>query len=352
MSSNYFIGGLEPRDDDKEDTMTVDGTTYIVSDKFKVMLRDSIIDWGTFLEVYNDNVEYRTMFDQIVKLLNIKENSTLHDMMLPLVKKIYHLPASAHIASMLRQFMIYEPMSIAIHATFNHIKHHYEYIVEKFVEIRNNYIKNNKLKANINDWKKLIKRWNDANEENDLDSSSIILLFLNPPKGLKSKLHIKVPGIDTGSLKKALTQFQYPGFCPKVPHQRLIRLLKFPINQFVKVIKQMDPSFKFPNYGKIEKEMAEILKSMSKKPEVPDIKGRESPPEDLVKASKLNLPGDKLSDAENIARVNLAKWYVRKILEFRKQLTNSGKAYEKYYEENARRINDINALLKKEMPIS
>lgn len=350
--SSYFIGGLEPRDDDQENTMTVDGTTYIVSDKFKVMLRDSIIDWGTFLEVYNNNVEYRTMFDQIIKLLNIKENSTIHDMMLPLVKKIYHLPAIAHLASMLRQFMIYEPISIAIHATFNHIKHHYEYIVEKFVEIRNKYIKHNKLTAKYNDWKKLIKRWNEANEEKDLDSSSIILLFLNPPDNLKPKLHITIPGVDTTHLKNALKHFQYPGFCPKVPHQRLIKLLKFPINHFVRVIKQMEPTFKFPNYTKVEKSMSDILDTKLKKPEVPDIKNRESPPDALVKTSKLSTSSENLSDSENIARINLAKWYVRKILEFRKMLLPSGKAYEKYYEENARRINDINSILKKELPIS
>ena len=40
----YKIGGLEPSTEESK-TLDVDGIKYVVSDKFKSMLRDSFIDW-------------------------------------------------------------------------------------------------------------------------------------------------------------------------------------------------------------------------------------------------------------------------------------------------------------------
>lgn len=347
----YFIGGLEPHASDKTEVLTIDGTTYVVSGKFKSMLRNLIIDWGTFLEVYNDNKEYREMFDQIVRILNIKENTVINTQMLDIIKKIYHLPASAHMASMMKQFMLYEPISIAIHAIFNQIKHHYEYIVKLFVESRNDYIAQHNIASSKNNWKKLIKYWDQMNEEHQLDSSSVILLFLNPPNGIRSKLHISIPKVDTGKLSSAISAFHYPGFCPRVPHKRLAQLLKFPINEFVNVIKQINPDATFPAYAKIEKFMVHALSHMEQKPDIADIRERESPPKDLVARSSQKKSIDELTDSELRARLDLAKWYVKQILEFRKKLVKTGEKYESYYKKIAEKLNTINVQLKQELPV-
>ena len=92
----YRIGGLEP-DDTNVKIMEIDGLKYVVSDKFKSMLRDSFINWGTFLEVYNNNLDYVTMFDQVVRLLNLKQNENLQDSMLPMLKNIYNLIIYANV---------------------------------------------------------------------------------------------------------------------------------------------------------------------------------------------------------------------------------------------------------------
>lgn len=328
----YCIGGLEPSNE-KPKTMEIDGINYVVSDKFKSMLRDSFIDWGTFLEVYHNNLDYSTMFDQVMRLLNVKENENLRDFMLPLVKKIYHLPASAHMASMLKQFMIYEPVSISIHALFTTLKNHFENIVEQFIVARNKYIVNNNLKDKQNDLNKLARYWNEMNTEYNLDSSSLMLLFLHPPKGIKSYLNFGITGKEKviDKLKAAVKQFNYPGFCPKVPYDRLKGLLEFPINEFVDAIKAIDPGALFPDYKVLEKNIESKLNDMPEKPEISDNIKRESPPEELK---------DKLE---------LCKWYVTATLQLRKELVDYGKKFEEYYIKQAEIFNEINDMAKIEL---
>ena len=329
----YRIGGLEPNTNDSK-ILPIDGTNYIVSDKFRTMLRDSFIDWGTFLEIYHDNLTYANLFDQMVRLLNIKENENLREFMIPIIKKIYHLPAKAHMACMLKQFMLYEPVSIAIHSLFTTIKLHYESILEHFLRARNSYILLHETKDAVNDIEALEKYWEDMNAQYSLESSSPKLLFLNPPKGMKSRLNFAVTGdkkieLVISKLRDAVKKFKYLGFCPKVPHTRLKALLEFPINAFIDAIKLLDPEAKFPNYQFVEKEIAKNMILMPNKPVIPDDIKRESPP-DIT---------------DNIA---LAKWYIDAILDLRKNLLKYGNAYEEYYAEQAKILSDINEIVKKE----
>ncbi len=327
--SKYFTGGLEPSEDDIK-ILPIDDTDYLVTDKFKTMLRDSFIDWGTFLEVYHNNLDASIMFEQIIKLLNIKENENLRDIMVPLVKKIYHLPLESHMACMLKQFVVYEPVSLAVHCLFTTLKHHFEHIVKRFVILRNRYIEEHDLKVKINDWDKLYREWEEANLEYNLESSSVILLFINPPHSLKSGLHYKIPGKNMDSLKAAIKSFHYKGFCPKVPHERLAALLKFPINAFVSAIKSIAPDEPLPNYKNIENMIAA---SLNNKPVIPEIKDdikRETPPKGLNK-------------------LNIIQWYVDHILELRKNLLPYGKQYEEYYIVMAKTITDITEKIKSEL---
>jgi hypothetical protein len=326
----YKTGGLEITDDESV-KMSVEGVDYIVSDKFKTMLRDSFIDWGTFLEIYHDNMNDSTMFEQIVKLLNIKDNGNLIDIMLPLIKKIYELPAKSHMASMLKQFMIYEPVSISMYALFTTIKNHYEDLVKRYLVARNRYIIDNSLDDPLNDIEELIKYWNDLNDQYNLESSSVVLLFINPPSGLESKLHISIKSVpETGNLLNAIRKYRYAGFCPKVPHERLKSLLTFPIKEIVATIKKLDKGAIFPNYEKLEKMFADRLKSAPDKPVVPDEYKRQVPP-------------------TNIDKLDLVKWYVDEILNLRKSLLKYGKDFENYYIAHARLLNELADMAKKEL---
>ena len=314
------------------------------------MLRDSFIDWGTFLEIYHDNLDYSIMFDQVMKLLNVKENENLRDVMIPIVKKIYHLPADAHLSCMMKQFMIFEPVAIAIHSLFTLLKQHFEHIVEKFVVARNAYLINNELdkKVKLNDWEKLLKEWSDINTQYNIDTSSLVLYFLNPPKHIKSGLHYKIPGKEDliDRLKMSTQKYHYDGFCPKAAHDRLISLLKFPINEFVDTIKNLDKNAIFPDYRKIEKEASVILSNKMAKPKIEDHLPREKPPIELTKAIKDN---EKINKDSTREKLHLVQWYVTKILELRKQLINAGKEYEEYYIDSAKTINEVKDMISREL---
>jgi hypothetical protein len=347
----YCTGGLEP-DDKNSRILKVGGVEYVVGNKFRTMLRDSFINWGTFLEIYNKNINYINTFDQVVKLLNIKENENLRDSLIPIVKTIYNLPADAHIACLMKQFMLYEPVSIAVHTLFMTFKSHFERIVELFVKKRNEYIAKNKIKAKQNNWKELVDEWNDLNLENELDTSSVILLFLNPPKNLNSHLHYKATP-ESEALKAAVKNFKYPGFCPKIPHRRLLQLLCFPIKEFVEAIHSFDSSIVFPDYAHIQSKMQEIIQSQPKKPEIKDEIEREEPPEGLVAAAEeLSSPRESQKETHKetqAAKIKLVQWYVDKILDLRKKLFDYGKAYEDYYINSAEVINNITDMVKEEI---
>ena len=331
MSCLYKTGGLEPQDSGK--TMSVDGVNYVVSDKLRMMLRDSFIDWGTFLEVYHDNLDYVTLFDQMIRLLNIKENENLRESLIPLIKNIYKLPADAHMACMLKQFMVYEPVSVAIHSLFTTIKLFFEHIVEQYIIARNRYIELNNTKDKLNDLDKLKSYWVSLDNQYNLESSSIILLFLNPPNGIKSNMHFTVKGvISTKTVKSKITKFKYPGFCPKVAHVRLRKLLEFPINEFIKAIKDLDNTIPFPDFKKIENIISTNIKNLPSIVHIKDEIKRETPPAELK--------------TDNI---ELAKWYVNAILELRKDLMTYGTKYEEYYIEKARVFININDEIKKEL---
>lgn len=123
------IGGLEPKDNDRNEVININKTNYVVSEKFKTMLRDNIIDWDSFLNVYNSNINNEIMLKQVQRLLDIRDENTKDmEVFVSVLKKIYHMPLYAHISHMINQFMIQEPMSYAIHGIFTTIKNYFEYI--------------------------------------------------------------------------------------------------------------------------------------------------------------------------------------------------------------------------------
>lgn len=315
----YKIGGLDNPDEVK--TVEINGIHYVTNMKFTGMLRDNLIEWGVFLENYDSHDNQ--IVDQIFKILNIKEQEGLSSIIVPLLEKVYKLPAEFHMTAMIKQFVIYEPLAQAIYYLFTVIKNHYEMIIEKFIMTRNKYITENNLSDPLNDFDALIKKWSDINDQFGLDTSSLSLLFINPPDGLEHMVHIDVqnePAID--ELKTAIESFHYEGFCPKVPHQRLAALLKFPIQAFIKAIQVMNPKESFPDYSKIDKDISDILRNVPKKPSIPDLIQRETPP-------------------TGISEKELITWYMEHILDLRKQLLPYATQYEDYYRDMSIAITKI-----------
>ena len=331
----YKTGGLESTNE-RPKIIKIDNSSYALSDKFKTMIRDSFIDWGTFIEIYNENLDDNNMFEQVVKMFNVKGSDKLKDIILPLVKTIYHLPMESHMMSMIKQFMINEPLSIAIHSLFTTIKRHYEEIVEKLIIERNTLINANNLKSETNNIEFLLEYWRDVNIQSNLDSSSLILTFINPPEFINSKLILEIVPEDKideklrnqfSNLITEISNFHYMGFCPREPQKRLSALLDFPINSFIKTILLLDEKVVFPDYANIEKEIGKLLKKIPTRPKILETYKREDSP--------TNLFGNEL-----------IKWYVDEILNLRKTLVKHGRDFEQYYIDQAYVIVEINDYLK------
>jgi hypothetical protein len=329
-----ITGGLEVTNNNTDvKLMNINGINYVVSDKFRTSLRDIFIDWGTFLEIYHDNLDYALLFNQIIKLLNIKENENLREHLIPVIDKIYNLPLYTHMICMMKQFIIYEPVSLAIHELFVTIKLYYENIIEKYVNTRNEYIDKNNLKDEKNNFSELKTYWSNLNEQHNLDSSSIILLFLNPPLGLKSNLNITVTNVEeTYKLKQNLKLFKYKGFCIKVPHERLKALLEFPIDDFINSIVALNGDIKIPDFNKIETMIKNHIKKTPDEIKIEDNYKRSKPP-------------------KNLSQIELAKWYIEAILTMRKNLLPYGSKFEEYYVNKANIFNNINLDLKNELKL-
>ena len=327
-----YVGGLEPDDTDEGETYKIGNIEYCVIERFKTMLRDNMIDWGTFLDVYRDNIDKEVLLAQATNVLNLKKSEVIKNNTVELLDVLYHLPAQAHLGCMVRQFYIFEPMSHAIFELFNTIRQHYEYIVELFINIRNNYISRKKTGNKLNNWDQLVKRWTTADIKYKLDSSSVILLFLNPTKSATKSLiqyDIKSMNAVITPLKKAINSFKYLGFCPKVPEKRMQALLEFPLDHFVRAIRAISPNIMLPNYTIIGQEISVLLSQIPKKPVIVD------------KLVRKPLP-KKLSTLEDKQHPQIIQWYINEIMVLRKQLLPYGKQYEQYYICSARIILQIN----------
>lgn len=343
-----YIGGLENQSSDQTEVV-IDDDTYITG-KFRYLLREMFIDWEMFLQIYEKNISEDNLYNQVVRMLNIKDNENLRPNMLNVVERVYKMKPENHISCMLRQFMLYEPVSLVIHSTFMLIKNHYEDIIKCFVETRNFYISEKKLSNQKMDWHELVKQWNTMNNHYKFDSSSPILLFINPPNKIKKMLDLSINDKKTEieDLKKDLSNFHYAGFCPKVPHKRLIELLKFPVEKFKKIILSMNPNLVFPDYILIEKKIKTIISEEKNKPTINITLEYKTPPKELTekihKHHKFNTEHKECNDA----RIELIKWYVNEILATRKQLIPIVQEFEKYYTELSKIINNVLDILKKE----
>lgn len=341
------IGGLEPTAESV--ILRVDDTDYELSGRFQTMLRDTIIDWETFKEVYSHGVADANMFAQILKLLNLPHVQTsepIQTALTGLLSTLYKEPAEIHMNQMLRQFMISESMSMAMFALFSTIRIYFENMIKHYSECRNSYISKKKTTDTPNDLKALTERWESLDAEYDLDSSSTILLFLNPPDVVPRdpayKFHVKVRGVpETEALAAAFKKFKYPGFCPKVPKKRLDLLLCFPIHELVAACKALERGnssggsgkTEYPDFKALGCQLSTIIDTLPQKPAIIDDYTRKSPPEGLKP-------------------MQLIMWYVDEILALRKHLYPFGKKYEEYYQKHAVALVEMTKILHRALTVS
>ena len=315
----YHTGGLESSKHARH--LVINSIDYVTSDKFKMMLRDMFVDWGTFQEVYRGAITTDLLFNQVVKMLDLKDSKN-KDKMLEVVRDIYQMSCVEHMMCIIKQFMLYEPMSTAIHSLFITIKQHFEELVDLYLQLRNTYIKEHMLSDQVTA-DNYTDHLGDLNEKYGPNTSSVLLLYMMHPE---SQLVFTIRGKPSSRVLAAqLKKYKYAGFCPKVPHERITHLMTFPLNELCSAIMDIDHTVQLPDYPAIEKHLIEELKPIEK-PRIPEKYKRHMP--------------------ENLDPTEQVKWYVDEILNLRKSLVPYGHRYEKYFVAQARQIIQTNDYIK------
>ena len=348
MTEKIILGGIERH----------------IGDKLDFMLTNNIIQWEELLKAHEKYKKNEIFFEEVLRILGFKENKNLLDLILPMSKKIYNLPDRFHIISMIKQYFIYEPLSLVIHNIFMLLKNHYEKIIYDFIAARNKYIIDNKLDENTNkiiDMNFLMDYWNDINLQNNIDTSSLLLYFINTPENIDNKLDIKIPDANKNiknsiqNLENKIKKFYYPGFCSKMPYTRLKKLLKFPLEPIIKVIRLLNKDYKTADYKLIENSIKDILnnfKIINPLNSQQNLYIRNKNPimqiyKKIEKQEKINkLKKDQDKSENNKIIIETIKWYVDETLKLRQKLLPEAKKLEKYYNELAKLFDNVYQILK------
>ena len=400
---------MDKKDEDCADsevnTIELGGINFAVGNRFNYRLYDSIADWSAFLEVYNKNIDNNMLFDEAVRVLGVRDvNESMREALLPLVETVYYLPDHAHVSGVMKQYMLYEPISIAVYNLFMILKAHFEDVVAWYAAARNEFIEVNHIPAATMNWPILVEYWENLNVQNNHSSSSPILFYLNPPKDeviahtdmvqygfgapsnrmeqnadpraeeqssdssvtdsstTKSKIsggtdaprrtaakpnRDKRVDLALRELYKAVKQFHYAGFCPKVPYQRLAALLIFPLDKFIAAIKLLKPDRTLPNYNEMEKKVAEILAMHKEENPIKMLEKRMHTNSERAKLPKAQIEENAINPGD--AELEKIKWYVNRIMDLRKELSPYCNKIEQYYIRQAGVIKEVYEYLQKEL---
>ncbi len=324
--------------------------TYEGPERFKYMMRNSLIEWNIFAEQLNESFDYDFVIKKVSELLDIRNANIVQTSIITILKSIYHLEPEQHIYCMIKQFTIFESKSMSIFLLFNVMKHHFEYIITKYIHLRNEYIAAKKLKSATVDIERLKDKWEEINASMDDPTSSTMLFFFNKESDDdEDKIEWDIDdGTElkdaTTELKDAIRAFKYDGFCHKQASARLVSLLKFPLRAFLKAILLINPSFEVIDYDKLADEIKEIIKEKIQRPEIHvDYKLPEEPKDLLAEYEEADKKQRTNIENHEFARLKLKiiRWYMDNIMLIRKKMLPYCELYEKYYLNSAKIIDNI-----------
>lgn len=331
-TNRAYIGGLEEEPQANEE-IKIDGLTYVAGQRFRAAIRGALLDWRAFID-YQPNATEDELFQQVAEQLNIKSAAKEH--MLPLLEQIYQMTDVQHVTCMMRQYRVIEPFSTAVFGLYGCVKRHMEYLIRQYYEARAAFLRGKKNLAEDDgqiefpttmavEWSTIEERAAEINEQHQLDSSSPILLLINPPESLPRIIDFIIHTTDAVILEKsralqaAINQFHYQGFCPKRPIARLVALSDFPMGALVDILLYINPKIKLPDYDQLIT-IINRRNTLERPMHEQEIKRHKCP-----------------AGLDDKAQVI---WYVDEIMRIRKELVPLGQQYEKYYIRAARDVID------------
>lgn len=278
---------------------------YISSgNKSKTYVKNKIIEWDSFKEVYYingtlDDKYFKNILKTANDILPLPIYTIKYYDFIYMADTLYNEDLDKISNALINTYDIYDPFKQSIRFLFMSYKVYIENIIEIFVKFRNLHVDSNEI-LNFNE---LIEKWTFIDLENKTETSSIILFFNFPPSSLtldstipiiKWKIHNKKNPqiykkynklIDEFLNRVKTLKFQYIGFCPYVSVKRLFAIFNFPTSQLLQAIYELDKISKNPqkfkkkinikcnciikNIGKLQKNMnmikTPVILSYSKK---------------------------------------------------------------------------------------
>jgi hypothetical protein len=313
--------------------------TKIVGNKTSVKLRDKILEWGAFNEIYKDIETLDTAGEdalcRTVKLVTSSHNCLNIENTLNVLKMIYALSDEKLSQMFIRRFNFVDVATSALKSVFVNWVKYLENAVIEYAKARNKYIKG----SEKNDVNELQKNWAAIDAYYGIDSSSPLLLYTSFPEHpyvlpwLRSKytesdvwdiqplpFYWSVDDVpSTKKLNELVKKFTYLGFCPKRPKYRLQKLFEFPLEELFEATNDLGGKVPCTQY----KEILSLLGSKTPPPvfKVPEI---------IRKHPNLDTNAKKQ-----------IQWYVENIIEIYEKLKPHFEEVEKYYSKIAKTMSSV-----------
>ena len=249
-----IVGGFDSK-------LQISEQKLVIGSQSKHFVKSKIIEWETFKDTYFSNSKlniqyYNKLIEEINTIIPFPTYTDKPDELARILKDIYHAKPHLIINGISKHLNMFNPIELTIRHFFMSWKVYIEKQIELFVHLRNTYIKAKKINKS-NDFSKLVDHWNRVDTENNLQTSSVIILF-NFPGGVsiektvpKIEWNIKDDPInkDINKFLALITKrkFGYVGFCHFKPIKRLLLLLNFPLQALCEINKKLDNGNQFNN---------------------------------------------------------------------------------------------------------
>lgn len=190
----------------------------IIGENIESLLKARSFEWNTYelTEKSTRNTEKLTFLIKTVnEIFNFPEYIDKEDDVILMLKSLFNKSPAEIFNALVRSFIIYDPLNYAYKNLFWKIKEFIENLI--ILSYPNEDIQSKLLK-----WEKNIS-------DTNIDTSSVILWTL----------YNKQSPFYTEELKNSKFEFEYLGYCPYKPVDRICAILKFPFNEFENTVQHI-----------------------------------------------------------------------------------------------------------------
>jgi len=296
---NEYVGGFDnDNNNDDVQVVTFDDRKYVIDNDIISGLRMAHIEWVAYKKFGEQSVS--NIFKKAIEILKMRFPN--QDVPQPIIN-LFTAESSVSESVTIKDFegkeetLLYDylhennnlrTMGAIVFATdahkaandctaslFHVMRRHFEYVMLKFIEMRNAWITRNGLPDDLNDIDQLQQHWKQILQDaNVTNVTSVPLLFLNITNAVKHRSVLK-PLTDVSSrlelditdstlaplmtkLIRGIDNFYYPGMCIYEPTLRYTQLMQFPIMEFASVLRVIWPGYDLPDYKSIEIQRAKF----------------------------------------------------------------------------------------------